>query len=77
MIVNVQLVDVHALYQKHLAEGEIVLKVGSTADDLIKRLKLAYRYTRVITVNGKKANLNTVLSDGDSVSIFPPVVGGG
>lgn len=77
MIVNVKLVNEHALYQKHLSCGEIVIKAGSTVDDLIKKLKLAYKYTRVIKVNGEKANLNTELSEGDSVLIFPPVIGGG
>ncbi len=77
MTVNVKFVEEHALYQKHLSSGEIFIKDGSTVDDLIKTLKLAYKYTRVIKVNGEKADLNTVLSNGDSVSIYPPVIGGG
>ena len=77
MTVSVELVDSHALYQKHISCGEVAMKEGSTVDDLIKTLKLAYKYTRVIKINGEKADLNTVLSDGDSVLIFPPVIGGG
>ena len=77
MIVSVKMIDEHALYQKQLSDDEIAITGGSTVDDLIKQLKLAYKYTRVIKVNGKKANLNQELSDGDSVMIFPPVIGGG
>jgi len=77
MIVNVKLVNEHALYQKHLSDDKIAITDGTTVDDLIKTLKLAYKYTRVIKVNGRKADLNTELSDGDSVLIYPPVIGGG
>ena len=77
MTVSVKLVDEHALYQKRLSNESIVIADGSTVDDLIRELKLAYKYTRVIKVNGKSVNLNTVLGDGDAVLIFPPVIGGG
>lgn len=77
MLVSVKLVDEHALYQIHLPNDEVVMMEGATVDDLIKQLKLPYKYSRVIKVNGKKGGLNTVLTDGDSVSIFPPVIGGG
>ena len=77
MTVRVKLVDEHALYQKRLSSGEIAIADGSTVDDLIRELKLAYKYTRIIKVNGEKAELNTVLKNDDSVLIFPPVIGGG
>ena len=77
MIVRVKLVDEHALYQKRLPSSEIVIKDESSVDDLMRELKLAFKYTRIIKINGNKADLNTVLTDGDSVLIFPPVIGGG
>jgi len=76
MIVDVKFAAEYALYQqKH--GGKFEVPDGLTVNDLITRLKLPYKYTRVITVNGKRADLNTVLADGDSLRIFPPVIGGG
>jgi len=76
MVVDVKFVAEYALYQqKH--GGKVEVPDGCTVNDLIAKLKLSYKYTRVITVNGKRADLNTILADGDFIRIFPPVIGGG
>jgi molybdopterin converting factor small subunit len=32
---------------------------------------------RILTVNGKQGNLQTGLSEGDTIFLFPPAFGGG
>jgi molybdopterin synthase sulfur carrier subunit len=77
MVVDVKFAAEYVLYQNKHSGGKVDVPEGSTVNDLIARLKLPYKYTRAITVNGKRAGLNTVLTDGDSLRIFPPVIGGG
>lgn len=45
--------------------------------DLVRFLGLPEEQVRLIAVNGKQSDLQTVLSEGDTVFIFPPAIGGG
>ncbi|MCX7965569.1 MAG: MoaD/ThiS family protein, partial [Syntrophorhabdaceae bacterium] len=49
---------------------------GTTVGELIKVLDIPYEQVSIIFVNGKHARFDTVLNDGDEVSIFPPIGGG-
>ncbi len=49
---------------------------GSTAGDVIRQLAIGEEQAALILVNGKHGDINTVLSEGDSVAVFPPIGGG-
>jgi molybdopterin converting factor small subunit len=43
---------------------------------MVERLGIPLEKARLVFVNGKKADLETVLHGGERVGIFPPVGGG-
>lgn len=55
---------------------KVQLPEGSTVNDLIDRLQISQAEAAVIMVNGKKTSPDTSLTDGDRLSIFPPIGGG-
>lgn len=62
-------------------ELELVLPPGSTAADLVVRLRGTGALSRLppepaVAVNEEWAPLSTALSDGDDVALLPPVAGG-
>ncbi len=48
----------------------------STTRDIIRHLGIRDEEAALILVNGKHGDLETVLSEGDSLAIFPPIGGG-
>lgn len=59
-------------------EKEYVLDIerGHTPMDLIKKLNISPQDAAIVIINGRRKEFDTILSEGDSVSIFP-LVGGG
>jgi molybdopterin converting factor small subunit len=55
---------------------EVVLADGATVADLGPALALPAQLVRSAFVNNQAAGLETALTDGDQVRLFPPVVGG-
>lgn len=55
---------------------ELCLEQRSTVVTLFHKLKKPKSEIWMVSVNGKIANKNTILNDGDLVSIFEPVGGG-
>lgn len=55
---------------------EVDLPAGARAADLAPALHLPAPLVRSAFINNQAADLQTVLNDGDQVSLFPPVVGG-
>ena len=49
---------------------------GITARELGKKLKIPDKEIKIILINGRKADDDHVLNEGDSVYIFPPLIGG-
>jgi sulfur carrier protein len=49
---------------------------GITACELGKKLKIPDKEIKIILINGRKADDDHVLNEGDSVYIFPPLMGG-
>ncbi len=49
---------------------------GSTVASIFRKLMKTTSETWMVVVNGKIADENTVLNDGDAVSIFEPIRGG-
>lgn len=55
---------------------QLELGIGATVHQLVEKLKIPASVKRVILVNGYHGNENTVLADGDTVTLFPPMAGG-
>jgi len=49
---------------------------GITACELGKKLKIPEKEIKIILINGRKADDAHVLNEGDSVYIFPLLMGG-
>lgn len=49
---------------------------GTTVGGVIGELALPEKEVTLIFINGRHADLTTVLSAGDTLSLFPPVGGG-
>lgn len=45
-------------------------------DDVARRLGMPADMARVVLVNGQDAEPDRRLADGDSIAIFPPLMGG-
>ena len=52
------------------------IPVGTTVDRLVDRLSLPRQEVKLIFINGRKAQSDKELQDGDRIGIFPPVGGG-
>ena len=57
-------------------DREMDLEECTSVKDLIIRLKLTPEDVFLILVNGIKASPDTVLKDGDQLSLFPSIGGG-
>ncbi len=57
--------------QKTMECGE-----GVTIHDLVKMLQIPDKEAAIIFVNSRHAEFPTVLKEGDTLAIFPPVGGG-
>jgi len=58
------------------ATGKCELRGGGTVRELLIGFAVPDEEAAIIMVNGKRATQDTVLSDGDTVSVFP-LIGGG
>ncbi len=77
MKVNVKLMSIFAKYSKEGDDGKTEIKDRGTVLDIVKELGLPEKQVRLIAVNGRQSDINTVLSEDDTVFIFPPAAGGG
>jgi len=55
---------------------ELELAPGETAGKLLEFLNIPPATEKVVLVNGRQAKEETRLSDGDRVTLFPPMAGG-
>lgn len=58
------------------AEVEVELQVGSKVSHIFTALDIEEKAVGLILVNGKMAENESILKDGDFVSLFPEIVGG-
>ena len=56
--------------------AELQLGLNATVGLVIEALNLPPQVQRVILVNGRHANEDNPLTDGDEVVLFPPLAGG-
>jgi sulfur carrier protein ThiS len=71
--------EIRARYPQSARAGSplsVDLPEGSTLADLVDHLGLPPEKVRVIFVNGRVQQRDTILNAGDEVGIFPPVGGG-
>ncbi len=54
----------------------ITIRKGATINDLLEKMKIPKEISNVIMLNGKQCDRQTKLSEGDKISIFPPIAGG-
>ena len=55
---------------------QIILSDNATSNDLLKELKIPQDHVGILLVDGKNVSVNSEISDGQTVSIFPAVGGG-
>lgn len=67
-----------ATLEKYLPERALPYRIqeGCRVRDMVEQIGIPLDKARLIFVNGKKADLETVLHGGERVGIFPPVGGG-
>ncbi len=59
-----------------IKENTLSIPDNSKVVDLIKILKIPDELPKIILINGVQKNPESELSDGDELSIFPPISGG-
>jgi sulfur-carrier protein len=77
MVVTVKLKSLFEKYREKVPNDKADLSEGATVRDLALQIGLPLEYLRIILVNGKQEGVDKVLSEGDTIYIFPPAIGGG
>jgi molybdopterin converting factor small subunit len=54
----------------------IEVKDGATVREVLNQLGVPAEFPNILLVNGRQAQENTVLKDGETLSVFPPLAGG-
>jgi sulfur-carrier protein len=49
---------------------------GTTITDVLNRLGIPLTAAKIIFVNGRHAQADHILHDGDRLAVFPPIAGG-
>ena len=57
-------------------ESELEVNDSLNILSLVKSIGLDQKEIAIIFVNGKHADFNTILHDGDEIAFFPPIGGG-
>ncbi len=62
------------LKKNHMKYSNVTMIVdkGTSAVDLLKKIKLKPEDIEVVFINGKVASLDTVINDDDRVALIPP-----
>jgi len=60
----------------HAAGLEVQIQPGTTVKELAARLNLPVADIKLIMINGRAGNWDTVLQGDERVALFPPVGGG-
>jgi molybdopterin converting factor small subunit len=79
MKVKVQLYAILAKYLPTNANNKTaILEVaeGTSVQGILSELKIPENMPKILLVNGRSAELDRLLTEGDTLSIFPPIAGG-
>jgi len=63
-------------FKNRLDEDKWDIEEGATVGHVMEMLHLAGRGDLILLVNGRSANKESVLNEGDVLSILPPIGGG-
>ena len=55
---------------------EISVERGSSVNDVLKQLGIPKKEAKLVFIDGKRGDIDTILEGGERVGIFPPVGGG-
>jgi sulfur carrier protein len=75
-------IALYATLSKYLPPGSeqrkavIAAPDGATAREIMSQLSIPQDHPNILLVNGKQANPDTVLKDGETLAVFPPLAGG-
>ena len=58
------------------SECEMTLQSGATVDDLVARMSIPAQTPKIVLINGLSCSGPKKLTEGDVVSIIPPISGG-
>jgi len=64
------------LIEGRFAENYFDIDSGSDIDYLLNKFELTHQDVTIIFINGRHADYNTLLNDGDDIAFFPPIGGG-
>jgi sulfur carrier protein ThiS len=64
------------LREDRFSRSDIELEVGSTITDLLHQLQLTTDDVGVVMVNAQSGTFKQVLSQGDRITLIPPIDGG-
>jgi len=70
----------YSSFRKQLKDkdfGKITLEEGTTAGEFLNQLDIPEYYLNKITINEVKQGMDTILSDGDAIVVWPPRIGAG
>ena len=76
-------VALYATLSKYLPPGaqnrKAVIEVqdGATIREVLSHLGIPQDLPNILLTNGRQTSEETVLKDGDALSVFPPLAGGG
>lgn len=77
---EVSVIVKYSSYRKLLKDkdfGKITLEEGTTAGEFLDQLDIPEYYLNKITVNEVNQDMDTILSDGDAIVVWPPRIGAG
>ena len=65
-----------SLQKYRLGQDRVELEDGTTVEDFLQRAGIPLSEVAIVLVNGKHVNSEQSLSDGETLSLFPPIAGG-
>jgi molybdopterin synthase sulfur carrier subunit len=65
-----------ALREGRSRESELEVPEATTVLDIINALNIPEEEVALLLINGRDGKLTSTLTEGDTVSLFPPVGGG-
>lgn len=57
-------------------ENEFEVETGADINFLLNKFNLKPKEVPIVFINGKHADYNTKLNEGDDIAFFPPIGGG-
>ena len=75
--INIVLLSRFSVLAEKLHDGSLEVVPGSTVQDVAAMLGMEEKDLRIVLVDGRQAQKDTVVVDGSTVVFVPPAAGGG